>query len=378
MKKQFLHFTLHLFVFIISIGAAASAFLYWIGYFDNDTFVAYLYEDTTFHLVEISQLTELFAESDTPFESAPIYGQVTDRVESMIEKGANSIILNLEEPPADDLFALADEYDVTLFFVGALPSEAQISSYDKVWCFTESAAYAGELLGEQVALGFRDDSIADQNEDLLLDYIFLIPNDTYMETQTAIDSTLLELDHYGVYTADVYSAAYNAAYAAAELAANGFEEEELTEEELAAMTDPDATLAEETTEGDAAETEEAEEEPEETEITVTVPLSDLSSTEVVLSIGSANATYLAEQAVSLGWRDGYTPTALACIVENYTVAANLSATELYHSIVYFDTAYATETVATMAANAYAQTPVTDGTDYAETTDHIYILPHAVY
>lgn len=379
MIKQFLKFILHVLVLIFALSAAATGFLYWIGYFENETSIAYLYDDAAFCLIEIDQLAALFAEDNTPFESAPIYGQAADRVADMIEKGANSIILNLSDAPSDELIALAAEADVTLFFIGALPTDAQIASYDKIWCFTESTAYAGELLGEQVALGFRDGTITDKNSDILLDYIFLTPDATYMETQDAIDSTLLELDHYGVYTTDVYAAAYSVAYSAAELAAAQAAAAALGEDGEEVSTE--ATETAEVTEGEEdAASDDAQEDAqtEETELSVTVSLSSLSSAEVILSIGYANATYLAQQADTLGWLDGYTPTAMACIVENYAAAQSLAETGLYHSIVYFDSESATETIAIMASNAWAQTPVTNGTDYAETDSHIFTLSHKVY
>ncbi|MFI3169100.1 MAG: hypothetical protein R3Y06_04045 [Faecalibacterium sp.] len=371
MKKQLIQFTLHLLILLISLGGAYYVFLSWTGYFDNDTFVAYLYDSTSFQMIEIDQMAALFSDNDAAFESAPLYGDTTERVAEMIENGANSIILNLKDTPTDALIALAAEQDVTLFFVGALPSETQIASYDKLWCFTQSTAYAGELLGEEVALAFREGEIIDQNDDLLLDYIFLVPNETYMDTEQTIDSTLLELDHYGVYTTDVYAAAYRAAVAAAELAAINTEDAEdselfESEEETILETDADETellAAEPTTE---------------TDIEITVPLSSLSNIEVILTIGSTNATYLAEKALTFGWYSDNTTIAFACIAENYTTAETLNATGLYNTIVYFDTYSATETVVLMASNAWSQTPVTNGTNYAENDAHTFVIAHLIY
>lgn len=377
MIKQLFRFALHLLILILCVGGSVALFLQWIGYFENDTFVAYLYEDTTFSLIEVTHMTELFDANDAELKISPIYNDVTEHASKMIEKGANTIVLNLADTPSDALIALAAENDVTLFFVGALPTAEQLSSYEKLWCFTPSPAYAGELLGEQVAYTFRDGTITDKNDDLLLDYIFINTYDTYMETDTAVETALLELDHYGVYTTDVYAAAYQSALYLAELSASAAAEsaEGSTAEDIALEgsdgPESDADTAE-------AEGTEQDSEPESTNnmLEVTVEFSTLSSAEVILSIGSANANYLTTQAALLGWdTDAVT---FACIVENKTSAQTLANTGLYDAIVYLDTASATQTLVTMACNALEQTPVTNGTDYAENDAKTFVVPHALY
>lgn len=379
MIKRLISFTLHVIILLASIGAVLMLFLRWTGYFEEETFVAYLYDSSDFALIEINQMTELFSENEVSFQSAALYGETTDRMLAMIEKGANTIILNLDHSPTDEIIALATEYDVTLFFVGALPSDTQIESYDKLWCFTESSAYAGELLGEQVALGFRDGTITDKNEDLLLDYSFLIPAETYMDTDTAIASTVLELDHYGVYSTDVYDAAYRVALADAETARALLEmEDELMEQEDTATTEDEIDETEENEDTEDTEDTSLEEQIDDSFDNITVSFSDLSSCEVMLSIGSANANYILNQASALGWDSASFPMSFACIVENYTAADTLAQTGFYHSIVYLDTQIATETVVAMAINALAQTPVTNGTEYAETQDHTFVISHLLY
>ncbi len=378
MIKQLFRFALHLIILILCVGGSAALFLQWIGYFENDTFVAYLYEDTTFSLIEVTHMTELFDANDAELKISPIYNDVTDHASKMIEKGANTIILNLADTPSDALIALAAENDVTLFFVGALPTSEQLASYDKLWCFTPSPAYAGELLGEQVAYAFRDGTITDKNDDLLLDYIFINTYDTYMETEPAVETTLLELDHYGVYTTDVYAAAYQSALYLAELSASAAAEsaEDDTTAEDMALEGTDETE----NDADATETEGTEQDTEaestDNVLEVTVEFSALSNAEVILSIGSANANYLTTQAALLGW--GTDTVTFACIVENKTSAQTLANTGLYDAIVYLDTASATQALVTMACNALEQTPVTNGTDYAENDAKTFVVPHALY
>ncbi len=376
MIKRLFSFTLHLLILLASLSAAAYLFMHWTGYFDNETFVAYLYDGTDFQMLEIDQMTEAFESQEVAFESAAIYGDVVDRAARMIEKGANTIILNLAESPADELIELAIEYDITLFFVGALPTETQLASHDKLWCFTESTAYAGELLGEQVAAGYRDGTITDKNEDLLLDFVFVNTYETYMETDDAVAATILELDHYGVYTTDLYAAAYSVAYAAAEQVAIN----EMIAAENEAAIASEGEVASDATEETAVEGEESEPEyvVDPDSLTVTVNLASIDGVEIAMSIGKENAVYLAEKAEASGWLDGTTPTALACIVENYAAAKKLNESGLYQSIVYFDTETATSVVVAMACNAAEQTPVTNGTEYAETASKTFVFEHKVY
>ena len=186
------------------LGAAYGAYRYWIGLGTAKHTVVYLY----------SQASAAYLDGDAVVSSLRRNGMDAAAVQTddvigegirAIRSGASVLILNEAQPLEGTLLLETAERNGTeLLFVGAYPGSDFLMQYDKAYYIGSRTAYAGELLGRQVAAEYRSGGLPDQNQDLILEYL---NSDTSGTQASAIYTNLLaECEHYGVYTQSAVSA----------------------------------------------------------------------------------------------------------------------------------------------------------------------------
>ena len=97
------------------------------------------------------------------------------------------------------LLHLARSHGIPLVVVGRSPQVQEMEDYDKLWYVGSSPALGGELLGEEMAMGFRSGAIPDANGDLVLQYSLYL-SDIGPYHQALSYYALQECEHYGVYS----------------------------------------------------------------------------------------------------------------------------------------------------------------------------------
>lgn len=197
------HFLYGLFRFSLLLAVIAGcgwATLYFSGCFDAPPMVAYIQAEGAGYALPDSVRASLEQEGF----GFQLYTQAEDpaaKGAELLQAGVCTLILDLDESlraPAA-LLKTAEEHHATLLFVGQHPGR-QALAYEKSWYLYSDPAHAGELLGKQAALLFREGIAADRNEDHLLQYVWagVLGNGQAHALRTY---ALIECEHYGVYTA---------------------------------------------------------------------------------------------------------------------------------------------------------------------------------
>ncbi len=359
MKK----FLLHLFMIAAALTGAVYLFLYWTGIFSPAPLVACIYTDDAPLHIELETMGIMFENEGYTFESTALTDDLTLTATTYIEAGAAVLIFDLNEvQPDSSLFDIASEYGTVLFFTGTSPDTSLLENYDKAWYLGASAEYAGELLGTEIALGFREGEIVDANSDLLLDYFLSDTNST--NAVAYLETALLECDHYGVYTVNIMDTA-----ALLGLTTSTNESEETAVEET--------SETEETTTADGEEAAESSEANLSSEA-VSIELQILPTPEVVMSLGESNAQIAYAFAQKQGWLAGETAPQFTAIVESYAIAKALCAEYDNFAIVYYDTVYTTDALIQMTSNVINNRYLTLGTDFIPESDSSFLIPYQIY
>ncbi len=175
-------------------------YLYSIGYFSAQPAIGYIHSPNELPYIDLAVLKEHFAAQEIPFYQSDPDASYPDAARSLIEQGAEVLVVSQDTPEIDpEMLQLAQSNGVTLLLVGRSPETAALNSYDKAWYVGSNAALGGELLGRQLALGFRNGTIPDLNGDLLLQYVSYLSNDGPYYQELA-QYAMIECEHYGVYS----------------------------------------------------------------------------------------------------------------------------------------------------------------------------------
>lgn len=158
-----------------------------------------------------------------------------------LEQDASAVVLDLARAPEglEELVQLAEDRQATVIFLGAQPGRKALT-YENSWYVGSDPAQAGELLGQEAAMLFREGGAADRNGDLLLQYLWVGDADQD-GAATLCRYTLDECEHYGVYTAEAGALSLPAAELADQIAAQWAEPAALPE--IALTGDPAALEA---------------------------------------------------------------------------------------------------------------------------------------
>lgn len=173
------------------------------GYFDETPTVGYIRQETAG-----GAFPELVAEQlgdELQLQVVTVSGDPLEQARTLLEQGALALVLDMAHTPDDPaaFSALAAEYQTPLIWLGEYPGRAALD-YENCWYVGSDPAQAGELLGQEAAMLFREGSAADRNGDLLLQYIWAGSTD-FSGSSTLKKYILDECEHYGVYTAEVAS-----------------------------------------------------------------------------------------------------------------------------------------------------------------------------
>lgn len=173
------------------------------GYFDEAPMVGYIRQDAAggaFPEQIAGQLGD-----DLVLNVVSVSGDPLEQARTLLEQGALALVLDMVQAPEDPaaFSSLAAEYQIPMIWLGEYPGRAALE-YENCWYVGSDPAQAGELLGQEAAMLFRDGTAADQNGDLLLQYVWA-GNTGFSGSATLKKYILDECEHYGVYTADAGS-----------------------------------------------------------------------------------------------------------------------------------------------------------------------------
>ena len=215
-----------------------------------------------------------------------------------LDSGASVLIVLQDSTSVSSaLLTEAATAGATVLFVGDSPDDATLSSSANLWYLGSLASYGGELLGQVIAMDYRDGTISDANGDLLLQY-YLYQSDPDADESDLASSALAECEHYGVYTARV----------------------EYTGEEGAALSFDAQSLDGQT------------------------------PPEIILCTSVPDAQAALETAASLGWLEGEQPVRIYAAADTPEEADALVAAGA-QAVAHFDPVAMGETAAQMALNA---------------------------
>ena len=182
-----------LFAVCAALGLCAVLYLFSVGYFDPQPTIGYLHSPKELPYVDLDALEDYFSENGVRFLLA-------DESAELIEQGAQVLIVSEDEDILDPaLLRLARSHGIPLVVVGRSPQVQEMEDYDKLWYVGSSPALGGELLGEEMAMGFRSGAIPDANGDLVLQYSLYL-SDIGPYHQALSYYALQECEHYGVYS----------------------------------------------------------------------------------------------------------------------------------------------------------------------------------
>ena len=193
---------------------------------------------------------------------------------------------------------LARRHSVPLVVVGRSPQLQEMEDYDKLWYAGSNPALGGELLGEEMAMGFRSGAIADANGDLLLQYSLYL-SDIGPYHQALSYYALQECEHYGVYSNLL--------------------------EYLDENDDPLPFTAE--------------------------ALAGQQKPELLLCTTAEDARFLYDLAGQLGWLEGDAPVRIAAVAENSKLAQALVDDGIAMAATYYDIDQITQVAGQLALNA---------------------------
>lgn len=189
-----------LFAVCAALGLCVVLYLFSVGYFDSQPAIGYLHSPKELPYVDLDALEDRFEENGVRFLLGDESAGYEPAARELIEQGAQVLIVSEDEDILDPaLLRLARRHSVPLVVVGRSPQLQEMEDYDKLWYVGSNPALGGELLGEEMAMGFRDGAIADANGDLLLQYSLYL-SDIGPYHQALSYYALQECEHYGVYS----------------------------------------------------------------------------------------------------------------------------------------------------------------------------------
>lgn len=189
-----------LFAVCAALGLCVVLYLFSVGYFDPQPAIGYLHSPKELPYVDLDALEDRFEENGVRFLLGDESAGYEPAARELIEQGAQVLIVSEDEDILDPaLLRLARRHSVPLVVVGRSPQLQEMEDYDKLWYVGSNPALGGELLGEEMAMGFRDGAIADANGDLLLQYSLYL-SDIGPYHQALSYYALQECEHYGVYS----------------------------------------------------------------------------------------------------------------------------------------------------------------------------------
>lgn len=293
------------------------------GYYDPAPLVGLVEPDGIMHYVDSAAFGDQLQAEGYRYVKADSGSDIAGGIASLIEMNPQVIVICSDTPFTDEsALQAAVEKGVTLLFVGAEPRQSILDGYDKAWALCNDAAHGGQLLGREAALAFRDGTIADANENLLLDCAVLLPQE-YPSAGIIGREVLAESEHYGVYnnTSGIFSGSLDG---------------------LAAQL-------EETWPGEvSAETEEPEDEPEDSD---EEEAPDASIPELIVCAGTQAAETAYVKANAMGWLEDDTPTRIAVLAESEENAKTLREKGVADFVAYYDRETATRILTAFTENA---------------------------
>ena len=189
-----------LFAVCAALGLCAVLYLLSVGYFAPQPAIGYLHSPKELPYVDLDALDDCFSENGIRFLLADESAAYEPAARDLIEQGAQVLIVSEDEDILDPaLMRLARSHGVPLVVVGRSPQVQEMEDYDKLWYVGSNPALGGELLGEQMAMGFRSGAIPDANGDLVLQYSLYL-SDIGPYHQALSYYALQECEHYGVYS----------------------------------------------------------------------------------------------------------------------------------------------------------------------------------
>lgn len=288
-----------LFAVCAALGLCVLLYLFSVGYFDPQPAIGYLHSPKELPYVDLDALEDRFAENGVRFLLGDESAGYEPAARELIEQGAQVLIVSEDEDILDPaLLRLARRHSVPLVVVGRSPQLQEMEDYDKLWYVGSNPALGGELLGEEMAMGFRDGTIADANGDLLLQYSLYL-SDIGPYHQALSYYALQECEHYGVYSNLL--------------------------EYLDENDDPLPFTAE--------------------------ALAGQQKTELLLCTTAGDARFLYDLAEQLGWLEGDAPVRIAAVAENPELAQALVNDGVAVAASYYDIDQITQVAGQLALNA---------------------------
>ncbi|MDY4166648.1 MAG: hypothetical protein SOY27_04050 [Fournierella sp.] len=288
-----------LFAVCAALGLCVLLYLFSVGYFDPQPAIGYLHSPKELPYVDLDALEDRFAENGVRFLLGDESAGYEPAARELIEQGAQVLIVSEDEDILDPaLLRLARRHSVPLVVVGRSPQLQEMEDYDKLWYVGSNPALGGELLGEEMAMGFRDGTIADANGDLLLQYSLYL-SDIGPYHQALSYYALQECEHYGVYSNLL--------------------------EYLDENDDPLPFTAE--------------------------ALAGQQKPELLLCTTAGDARFLYDLAEQLGWLEGDAPVRIAAVAENPELAQALVNDGVAVAASYYDIDQITQVAGQLALNA---------------------------
>lgn len=288
-----------LFAVCAALGLCVLLYLFSVGYFDPQPAIGYLHSPKELPYVDLDALEDRFTENGVRFLLVDESAGYEPAARELIEQGAQVLIVSEDEDILDPaLLRLARRHSVPLVVVGRSPQLQEMEDYDKLWYVGSNPALGGELLGEEMAMGFRDGTIADANGDLLLQYSLYL-SDIGPYHQALSYYALQECEHYGVYSNLL--------------------------EYLDENDDPLPFTAE--------------------------ALAGQQKPELLLCTTAGDARFLYDLAEQLGWLEGDAPVRIAAVAENPELAQALVNDGVAVAASYYDIDQITQVAGQLALNA---------------------------
>lgn len=288
-----------LFAVCAALGLCVVLYLFSVGYFDPQPAIGYLHSPKELPYVDLDALEDRFEENGVRFLLGDESAGYEPAARELIEQGAQVLIVSEDEDILDPaLLRLARRHSVPLVVVGRSPQLQEMEDYDKLSYVGSNPALGGELLGEEMAMGFRDGAIADANGDLLLQYSLYL-SDIGPYHQALSYYALQECEHYGVYSNLL--------------------------EYLDENDDPLPFTAE--------------------------ALAGQQKPELLLCTTAGDARFLYDLAGQLGWLEGDAPVRIAAVAENPELAQALVDDGVAVAASYYDVDQITQVAGQLALNA---------------------------
>lgn len=288
-----------LFAVCAALGLCIVLYLFSVGYFDPQPTIGYLHSPKELPYVDLDALEDRFAENGVRFLLGDESADYEPAARELIDQGAQVLIVSEDEDILDPaLLRLACRHSVPLVVVGRSPQLQEMEDYDKLWYVGSNPALGGELLGEEMAMGFRSGAIADANGDLLLQYSLYL-SDIGPYHQALSYYALQECEHYGVYSNLL--------------------------EYLDENDDPLPFTAE--------------------------ALAGQQKPELLLCTTAGDARFLYDLAGQLGWLEGDAPVRIAAVAENSKLAQALVDDGIAMAATYYDIDQITQVAGQLALNA---------------------------